>query len=376
MTDDPTPHIADYAVAPTSSRGRRHHEPHDSLRAGFALDRYRVVHCAAFRRLEYKTQVFVTHEGDHYRTRLTHSLEVAHLATELARALNANADLADVAALAHDLGHTPFGHAGEWALDARMQGYGGFEHNCQSLRVVEYLEHPYPPFRGLNLLAETRECLASHATQYDQPTHENIDGCRGQMPVEGQIANIADRLAFDGHDLEDALGAGLIGEKDLAEVRLWSDAIGPIRREHPDLPIPAIRRPVIDALIRRVMVDVVDHSRSAIRDLDPRSPDDVRAATQPVVAPSPTMQSDLAELEAFMLERVYRHPRVAEMDARAKQIVSEVFDVFAGEPILMPNRFANRVGEQGVRRVVCDYVAGMTDRFIEAEHQRLCGQTR
>lgn len=376
MTDNVPSFLADYAVDPARSRGREHHEPHDPLRQGFALDRYRVVHCTAFRRLEYKTQVFVTHEGDHYRTRLTHSLEVAHLAAELARALRVNEELAEAAALAHDLGHTPFGHAGESTLDDKMQGHGGFEHNRQSLRIVEYLEHPYPAFRGLNLMAETRECLAKHATQYDDPNESDGDGRHWHMPLEGQAANIADRLAYDAHDLEDALGAELIGQEDLADVRLWAEAIEPIRREHPDLPILAIRRPVLDSLIRRVMVDVVEQTRRTLRDLNPRDPEDIRTALRPVAAPSAAMQSSLAELETFLLERVYRHPRVAEMDDRAKRIVGEVFDIFVAEPLLLPRRFADRVGEQGVSRVVCDYVAGMTDRFIKAQHERLCGQTR
>jgi dGTPase len=367
------PFLAPYAVDAARSPGRVHREPADPFRSGFGLDRHRIVHSAAFRRLEYKTQVFVTHEGDHYRTRLTHSIEVAHLATELARALRVNVVLAEVVALAHDLGHTPFGHAGEVVLNERMRDQGGFEHNLQSLRIVEYLEHPYPAFRGLNLMAETRECLASHATGYDRPGALAANSQPQAMPpVEGQINNVADRLAYDGHDIEDALGAGLIDESDLTGLRSWNEAAAPIRREYPSASIHAIRRPILDAMIRRAMVDVIDESRRGIRTVAPTSVDDVRSAGQIIVSASPAMQNDLAELEAFLLNRVYRHPHVAERDAHARRTVGQVFDALVAEPNLMPPRFAQRVGEQGAQKVVCDYVSGMTDRFIEAEYRRLC----
>ena len=369
--------LTEYAVQPARSRGRDHPEPPDPLRSGFELDRYRVVHCTAFRRLEYKTQVFVTHEGDHYRTRLTHTLEVAHMASELARALDVNAALAEVVALAHDLGHTPFGHAGESALAERMRDRGGFEHNRQSLRIVEYLEHPYPPFRGLNLLPETRECLASHATPYDHPNaSDNEAGPRRMPPIEGQVTNIADRLAYGGHDLEDALGAGLITETDLADLRMWTEAAGPIRRAHPNVSILAIRRPVIDTLIRRVLMDILDESRRRLGELDPRSPDDVRTAGRVLVGPSAATAGDLAALESFLLDRVYRHPRVAEMDAQARQLVGEIFDAFMVDPSLLPPRYIARLDDQGIHTVVCDYIAGMTDRFVQAEHDRLTNQIR
>jgi len=369
-----SPVPAPYAVQVERSRGRTHPEPADPLQTGFELDRHRVLHCTAFRRLEYKTQVFVTHEGDHYRTRLTHSLEVAHLAAKLARALRVNVCLAEVVALAHDLGHTPFGHAGEAVLADRMRDCGGFEHNRQSLRVVEYLEHPYPGFRGLNLMAETRECLAGHLTKYDHPNRAGDPGQpEGLPPVEGQLNNIADRLAYDAHDIEDALGAGLIGENDLAGLRLWDAAAAPIRREHPDLPIHAVRRPILDTLIRRAMIDVIEESLERLRQLNPRSPDDIRSAGRLVVGASADMQEGLAELESFLFRRVYQHPRVAEADARARRIVGELYDALIHQPGRLPRRFAHRVSEQGVQRVVCDYIAGMTDRFLEAEHRRVFG---
>lgn len=372
--NDASPELAPYAVDASRSRGRIHHEPTVAFRSGFELDRHRIIHCTAFRRLEYKTQVFVTHEGDHFRTRLTHSLEVAHWAAALARALRVNACLAEVVALAHDLGHTPFGHAGEALLAERMRGHGGFEHNRQSLRIVEYLEHPFPGFRGLNLLAETRECLAGHATVYDQPEIAQEGGTAPLLtPVEGQINDVADRLAYDSHDIEDALGAELIRETDLRDLHLWAEAAGPIRREYPDVTIHAVRRPILDALTRRIVIDVVDESQRRLRETEPRDPDDVRAAGARMVAPSSAMDCELKELESFLLQRVYRHPRVAERDARAKRIIGEVFDALATRPDRMPTRFAQRIEHQGTHRVVCDYVAGMTDRFLEAEHKRLYG---
>ncbi len=366
----PAPDLAAYAIRPEHGRGRAHPEPDDPVRSDYVLDRHRVVHCTAFRRLEYKTQVFVIHEGDHFRTRLTHSLEVAHHAIELARALRVNERLAEVVALAHDLGHTPFGHAGEAALAERMKACGGFEHNRQSLRIVEYLEHPYPAFRGLNLMAETLECLASHNTQYDNP---DVVAQQGLPPIEGQINDVADRLAYDGHDIEDALGAGLIVEDDLSGLGLWMRAAEPIRREHPTAPLPAIRRPIIDALIREVLVDVIERTRKRLTETNPQSPDDVRSAKTIVVAPSEAVDADLRELERFLFEHVYRHPRIVEMDSRAKRRIEETFDAFVADPSRLPPRFRRRIDEQGLEWVICDYVAGMTDRFLEAEHERLCG---
>ncbi|HSW46571.1 MAG TPA: dNTP triphosphohydrolase, partial [Phycisphaerae bacterium] len=236
-----------YAVTPANSRGREHPETFPKNVDPFAIDRQRVLHSAAFRRLEFKTQVFVVGEHDHFRTRLTHTLEVASIARRLCTGLEVNIAVGELIALAHDLGHPPFGHAGEVALADLMKNHGGFEHNAQSLRVIEFLEHPYPPFRGLNATCEVRESLAKHCTLYDKPgCHPLADGSRA--PIEGQIANLADRLAYDCHDLEDAIGAGLITEPELAAVDLWAEAIAEPRRRYPDLPLAAIRRPVLDSL--------------------------------------------------------------------------------------------------------------------------------
>jgi len=366
--------LATYAVHPSQSPGRAYPESPDPFRLDFELDRHRVIHSAAFRRLEYKTQVFVTHEGDHHRTRLTHSLEVAHLAMELAGALGVNALLAEVIALAHDLGHTPYGHAGEATLADRMGDHGGFEHNRQSLRIVEYLEHPYPAFRGLNLMAETRECLAAHCTIYDHPSEASPGNPTALLPpMEGQINNVADRLAYDAHDIEDALGAGLLTEDDLGDLRLWREAARTIRETHPHVSVHAVRRPILDAMILRIMTDVTDKSRRRVAELNPQSVEDVRRGRRILVGPSAALQEELAELEHFMLQRVYRHPRVTDIDTRARLVIGEVFDALVEKPHLMPPRFSRRVEASGAHRVVCDYVAGMTDRFLEAEHKRLFG---
>ncbi len=304
------------------------------------------------------------------RNSLTHTLEVASIARRLCVALQVNVAVGELIALTHDLGHPPFGHAGEMALRDLMRDHGGFEHNAQSLRVVEYLEHPYPPYRGLNMSYEVRESLAKHCTLYDKPgCHPLADGTCA--PVEGQIANLADRLAYDGHDLEDAIGANLIGEGDLADVQLWAAAIAGPRRQYPDLPLAAIRRPVLDGLEAALLADVVATSRQSIAAARIKTLDDVRRHSQDVVAFSESMESRVRELEAFLQEKVYRHPRLIRMDNKAARFVTRLFEAYLAEPKLLPPRFAARIAEQGAHRVICDYIAGMTDSFAQAEYRRL-----
>ncbi len=334
---------------------------------------------AAFRRLEYKTQVFVTLEDDHFRTRLTHTLEVAGIARVLALALSANATLAEVISLAHDLGHPPFGHAGEMTLRELMTDHGGFEHNMHSLRVVDYLEHPYPRFRGLNLSHEAREGLIKHTTRYDKPTAaarfnpgllELLEG--GLMAgIEGQIACIADGLAYDCHDLEDAIAANLIEEADLGEVRLWCVACEDIRNDYSQRPLAAIRRPVLDNMQKMMIQDVVDETKRRLTELEPKIADDLRTADHPVVAMSPEMSELTGELEAFLAERVYRHHRLVRMDAKARRLLERLFNAYVERPNMLPPRFYGRIDEQGVHRVVCDYVAGMTDRYCQDDYRRI-----
>lgn len=332
---------------------REHDEPLADALVPFVLDRHRIVHSAAFRRLLQKTQVFVALEDDHFRTRLTHTLEVAHLARRLAAALELDVDLAEAVALAHDLGHPPFGHAGELALRACLRAHGGFEHNQHTLRIVEELEHPYPQFPGLNLTRAVRECLAKHRTTYDRPgAHPLQDG--RPPPAEGVVVDLADRLAYGLHDLQDGLYAGLVDPARLAELDLW-------RLGGTDGPPPAAEwrahlRPVMDRIQNAVLAAVVRHTR-ARRNAVPTLPGEVEAA--------------LGQLERFLEEHMYRSQRLVRADAKARRVVSALFEAYVAEPRLMPPRFARRVGAQSAERVAGDYVAGMTDRYCVQEYRRL-----
>lgn len=344
---------------------RRHPESVDE--APFALDRTRVVRSAAFRRLQHKTQVFVATEADHFRTRLTHSLEVADLSRRLAGALGLEVDLAEVAALAHDLGHPPFGHAGERALDELLREHGGFEHNAHALRVVEYLEHPYPQFRGLNLTHVVRECLAKHATRYDQPgAHPLQDG--HPAPLEGQVVAMADRLTYALHDLQDGLYAGLIEPSKLAELEFLKMA--GFTETRSDEALSWIRSQM-DSMSRLLTADLIKTTRAAWRRLGVDEPRQARALPQPQVSLSFEFDAKLQELEAILRESVYRSPRLARMDSKAKRILAALFEAYVAEPQLLPRRYAERAQEQGVWRVAADYLAGMTDRFAMSEHARL-----
>ncbi|HRX85274.1 MAG TPA: deoxyguanosinetriphosphate triphosphohydrolase [Phycisphaerae bacterium] len=370
---------ASYAADPDATRGRLHDEPVAELYDAFEFDRRRVCNSAAFRRLEYKTQVFVTLEDDHFRTRLTHTLEVAGVSRTLARALHVSDVLAETIALAHDLGHPPFGHAGEMALRELMSGHGGFEHNLHSLRVVDFLEHPYPDFRGLNLTYETREGLVKHTTRYDKPAAvagkdpalwDLLDS--GPLPtVEGQIACVADRIAYDCHDLEDAIAAELVHEDELGEVRLWTEALEPVRAAHAQRPLLAIRRPVLDRLQGLLLTDVIAETGRRVAEVEPHLVDDVRAEKRAVVGFSVETAERLNELEAFLVERVYRHHRLVRMDAKARRFIERLFEAYVASPNMLPPRFAARIDDQGVHRVVCDYIAGMTDRFCQDDYRRL-----
>ncbi len=375
-----TSQLANYAVSAERSLGRRHDlEPGQEKAGPFVLDRERVIHCAAFRRLEYKTQVMVNHEGDHFRTRLTHTLEVAHLARRLAGLLRVNEELCEVIALAHDLGHPPFGHAGEQALRELMDHHGGFEHNVQSLRVVDYLEHPFRTYRGLNLNFEVRESLVKHITPYDSPEPEAHDSPEmgalfdvGPMPpIEGQVASLADQIAYVGHDIEDAISAGIITERQLDATALWRDAAGPIRHADPDAPLAAVGRPVIDRIVDRVLADVADTSLTLIDRAAVDSPDDVRQVGHGLVDFSPQGKTLVDELRECLFDHFYRHHRLVRMDTKARRFVREVFQAYVDVPNMLPPRFAQRITEQGPHRVICDYVAGMTDRYCLDEYKRL-----
>lgn len=368
--------LAHYAVHDDHARVRRHDEPRAAGRPPFALDRHRILHCTAFRRLEHKTQVFVTHEGDHYRTRLTHSLEVAAQARRLADELRLNAALAEAIALAHDLGHPPFGHAGEAALAARMRDHGGFEHNLQSLRVVEYLEHPYPEFRGLNLSCEVREGLVKHRTTFDRPLPEADDRAiaawfdTGPHPtLEAQIVNLTDEIAYALHDVEDGLMHELIDEAALSDSRLWREAIGPLRERFPKRHHGAVRRPALDTLCDRLIADAVAATRARLAAARPTDVDALRRHHSPLAGFSAEGRAALDELLAILKKTLYTHDHVRRMDREAERIIAAVFDGYVDSPSRLPPRFAARIDEQGLHRVVCDYVAGMTDRFCRREYE-------
>jgi dGTPase len=328
---------------------REHADPLAAALPPLALDRQRVVHSAAFRRLQQKTQVFVAPESDHFRTRLTHTLEVAHQARCLAQLLDLNVDLAEVVALTHDLGHPPFGHAGEKALDACLHEHGGFEHNRHTLRIVEELEHPYPEFRGLNLTHATRECLAKHSTPYDQPGQHPLQDGR-PPPAECVVVDLADRVTYALHDLQDGLYAGLLDPRQLREVELWRWAYA-----GPDSPADdAWRghlRPAIDRIQQRVLQDV--------------------SAQSPAVALSREVDEQLGQLDQFLCAHLYHSPQLQHADEQARVVLTAVFEACVSNPQALPARFRKRVETLGIYRVVADYVAGMTDRFCLQEHARL-----
>jgi dGTPase len=370
---------APWAAREDCSLGRRHAEPADPDESPFEVDRHRILCCTAFRRLMHKTQVFVTDQGDHFRTRLTHTLEVAEQAQRLARRLGLNEPLAGAIALAHDLGHPPFGHAGEAALAELMAGHGGFEHNIQSLRVVDYLEHPFPAFRGLNLSFELRESLVKHRTGYDRPdAAAPVDPSVQELlaggswpPLEGQVANLADAVAYTLHDIEDGLLDGALDESILAESTLWREAAAAARAGQGQAPVHAVRRPVLDEMARRLVADAAGETRRRIAALGIACLEDARRAPEEAARFSPAMAAVLDELGRLLRDRVYQNHRVVRMDSKARRLIRDLFQAYQAEPQLLPARFQRRLAEQGAPRVICDYIAGMTDRFCQEEHQRL-----
>lgn len=373
----PPPSQRAYAVSLQAGL-REHPEPDQPGLSCCQVDRDRILRCSAFRRMDFKTQVFVPHQNDHFRTRLTHSLEVAQVARNLARQLGLNEDLAEAVALAHDLGHPPFGHVGEAVLAELMAEHGHFEHNRQSLRVVDYLEHPFPAFRGLNLTNPARECLAKHETRYDEPTCEQFTGT-GLAPLEGQLVDLADELAYSSADLEDALASGWIDEADLGDCELWQRAwqragewFGPMRPIHHR--IQATR-----AVLILLTEDLAATTAEAIDRLGIASPDDARAAESKAVALSPTLAAALAELQQLLFDRVYRHEAIVANDARSRGMLTDLFETFLAEPTKLPDRYRRRIDAPGpdgsaedIWRIICDYLAGMTDRYCQQTWQRLC----
>ena len=378
--------LAPYAASAANSRGRRFAEAAPAYRSEYQRDRDRIVHSAAFRRLEYKTQVFVNHEGDMYRTRLTHSLEVAQIGRSVARVLGLNEDLTESIALAHDLGHTPFGHAGQDALNRCMGEYGGFEHNLQSLRVVDELEERYAHFNGLNLTYETREGILKHCSPATAATLGPLGErflARRQPALEAQLANLADEIAYNNHDVDDGLRAGFITIEQLCEVALFREQYEAVRRQHPELGGRRLIHEVVRHMINRQVTDLVESSRERIRAAAPADIEAVRAAAAPLIGFSDEMLRMNRELKRFLRQALYRHYRVRRMSAKAERIVRSLFDTFMADPALLPPEHHRKLlalealdGVAGRARVVADYVAGMTDRFAIGEYQRLFDPTQ
>jgi dGTPase len=383
----PRPDLADYAADARQSRGRLHPEPASAHRSPFQRDRDRIIHSAAFRRLKHKTQVFVEHEGDHYRTRLTHSLEVAQIARTLARILSLDEDLAEAVSLAHDLGHTPFGHTGEDALELCMRPWGGFDHNAQALRIVTSLEQKYPDFDGLNLSWETLEGIAKHngplldghgadraglpgpIAEYDA---QHGLALHGHASAEAQVAALSDDIAYNNHDLEDGLRAGLFTVADVMDLPIIGPCFAEVDAAWPGL---AQRRRRAEALRRsfgRMVEDVVEESGRRLRAANPRSMAEVQALGEPVIAFSDEMRGAISDIRRFLMTNMYRHWRVARMRAKAATVVTELFERFHREPGLMPPEWQGREADEAQRaRLVADYIAGMTDRYALQEHRVL-----
>ena len=386
--------LAVYACDPARTRGRRHPESPAPTRSEYQRDRDRIVHSTAFRRLVYKTQVFLNHEGDLFRTRLTHSLEVAQLGRSIARSLQLNEDLVEAIALAHDLGHTPFGHAGQDALNECMAGHGGFEHNLQSLRVVDYLEERYPAFDGLNLTFETREGILKHCSRDNAQELESQEPkgvghrflARTQPSLEAQLTNLADEIAYNAHDIDDGVRSGLITLEQLQEVALFADFQREALREHPHLGSGTQSRRLLYETIRRMLsaqvYDVIGATQQNLKAAAPGNADEMRALPAQFKF-SADMQRQSQSLKKFLFQNLYRHPQVMQTTGQARQVVRELFALYAKLPHEMQTGFAARAtaalertdGERrAMLRVVADYIAGMTDRFASREHERLTGQ--
>ena len=363
--------LAACAVRSCDSRGRVVPEPEHPYRTAFQRDRDRIVHSRAFRRLEYKTQVFVHHEGDHYRNRLTHTLEGSQIARTLARALRLNEDLAEAVVLAHDLGHTPFGHAGEHALAALMRDAGGFDHNRQSLRVVDLLEERYPDFRGLNLTAETREGILKHGVHWEHPIP--LPPLAEHPPLEAQVADHADEVAYLVHDLDDGLRSKLLTLGLLDEVRLWRETRRRVHERLRGAEERVCRAQTLVALVDLLVTDLVEETARRIGRSGAEDVDAVRTAPEPLAGFSAPLAAEKSTLKEFLYENLYHHPSVRRMAEKAEGVLTDLFLFYRENPDRLPRRLAPRLAEEGEARAVADYVAGMTDRFALAEHERRFG---
>ena len=369
-----------FAADPSRSRGRRLPEPAAPTRSEFQRDRDRIIHSTAFRRLVYKTQVFLNHEGDLFRTRLTHSLEVAQLGRSIARSLGLDEDLVEAVALAHDLGHTPFGHAGQDVLDDCMKAHGGFEHNLQSLRVVDHLEQRYPAFDGLNLCFETREGILKHCSRRHAELIDAVEPggiatrflCGGQPSLEAQLCNLADEVAYNAHDVDDGVRSGLIELDQLLEVDLVHEHWRAALEAHPGLSGKRLLFETIRRMLSAQVYDIIDATRLALAQAEPEDAEAVRRAEKPLLRFSDGMRSRSTALKRFLFANLYRHPQVQATRARAEQVLRDLFAAYTGDASQLPADFSGRPDRE---RACADYIAGMTDRFAIKEHTRLTGQT-
>jgi dGTPase len=373
--------LAPYATTEDNSRGRRITEPAPNNRTQFQRDRDRIVHCAAFRRLEYKTQVFVNHEGDMFRTRLTHTIEVAQIGRTIARSLTVNEDLTEAIALAHDLGHTPFGHAGQDALNHCMRQHEGFEHNMQSLRIVDALEERYAEFDGLNLTFETREGILKHCSLKQAERLGDVGERfinKWQPGIEAQIANIADEIAYNNHDVDDGLRAALIDIEQLKNLRLFRQQYDIVSVSYPSISERRKVHEIVRRMINEQITDLLQYSHAALQAAQPASRDELTRLDKPVIGFSNTMKADILELKQFLRKNLYRHYRVHRMSKKAHHIIESLFDAFMNDPQLLPpeafasvQKLAQAKSDAGQARGIADYIAGMTDRFAIREYQRI-----
>jgi dGTPase len=363
--------LAPYAMKSAESRGRAFPEPEHEFRLAFQRDRDRIIHSTAFRRLEYKTQVFVNHEGDYYRTRLTHTMEAAQITRTIAGALGLNRDLAEAVALAHDLGHTPFGHAGEHVLARLMKGYGGFDHNSQSLRIVEVLEERYPSFSGLNLTYEVREGIVKHSTSHNRPRIGDFAPDEAPL-LEAQIVDYADEIAYNSHDIDDGLQSGLIGPEDLEGVELWDVHFQDVTSRYPTAGFSIHRYQTVRRILNALVTDLIQSIERSLAAGGIDSVAAVRAARPRLVDFSPPVAAAVSHLKERLMERLYQHHRVRRMTAKAGRVMTGLFEAYMDDPRQMPPHVvARESATTSIARVVADYIAGMTDRFALDEHSKL-----
>jgi dGTPase len=363
--------LAPYAMKSYQTRGRIYEEEEHPYRSIYQRDRDRIIHSAAFRKLEYKTQVFVIHEGDSYRTRLTHTIEVAQIARTIASALKLNVDLAEAIALAHDLGHTPFGHAGEEILNELMRYEGGFNHNLQGLRVVDFLEEKYPNFPGLNLSWEVREGIVKHSSSFDQSVKLKEFNPQELPTMEAQVVDMADEIAYDNHDLDDGLTSGMLSGEDLLKIPLWKKISEDINKKYKSIDDNKKRYLIIRSLINIQVTDLIRQTESQLKKLKPSSWEDIKKLNNRIVNFSREMLAERKPMRKLLLEKLYRHYRVVRMSTKAKRFIKELFDTYVKNPKQLPAEVQKRIKQDGLRRSVCNYIAGMTDRSTLDEYEKL-----